>query len=88
MKKDEEAVAQEKRLKERMGRVKHKIMVMSGKGGVRKTVAVNLAHVAKGVRSWNHGCRHPWSESGDSSIPFVLEQVRGWSVPSGRSLTI
>ena len=61
---------------------------MSGKGGVRKTVAVNLAHAAKGVRSWNHGCRHPWSESGDSSIPFVLEQVRGWSVPSGRSLTI
>ena len=44
MKKDEETMAQEKRLKERMGRVKHKIMVMSGKGGVGKTtVAVNLA---------------------------------------------
>ena len=37
-------MAQEKRLKERMGRVKHKIMVMSGKGGVGKTtVSVNLA---------------------------------------------
>lgn len=47
MKKDEEAVAQEKRLKERMGRVKHKIMVMNGKDGVRKTVAVNLALTAK-----------------------------------------
>ncbi|MEA1908183.1 MAG: Mrp/NBP35 family ATP-binding protein [Euryarchaeota archaeon] len=44
MKKEEESMAQEKRLTERMGRVKHKIMVMSGKGGVGKTtVAVNLA---------------------------------------------
>jgi Mrp family chromosome partitioning ATPase len=44
MKKTEERMAQEKRLKERMERVKHKIMVMSGKGGVGKTtVAVNLA---------------------------------------------
>ncbi|CAD6491213.1 MAG: Iron-sulfur cluster carrier protein [Candidatus Argoarchaeum ethanivorans] len=42
--KEEEAMAQEKRLKERMGKIKHKIMVMSGKGGVGKTtVAVNLA---------------------------------------------
>nr|QNO47904.1 iron-sulfur cluster carrier protein [Methanosarcinales archaeon ANME-2c ERB4] len=44
MKNDEEDMAQQKRLHERMGRVKHKIMVMSGKGGVGKTtVAVNLA---------------------------------------------
>ncbi|MEA1999290.1 MAG: P-loop NTPase [Euryarchaeota archaeon] len=44
MKKPEERMAHEKRLKERMERVKHKIMVMSGKGGVGKTtVAVNLA---------------------------------------------
>ncbi|RLG25460.1 ATP-binding protein [Methanosarcinales archaeon] len=43
-KEEEEAMAQKKRLKERMGKVKHKIMVMSGKGGVGKTtVAVNLA---------------------------------------------
>ncbi|CAD6494232.1 MAG: Iron-sulfur cluster carrier protein [Candidatus Argoarchaeum ethanivorans] len=42
--KEKEAMAQEKRLKERMGKIKHKIMVMSGKGGVGKTtVAVNLA---------------------------------------------
>ena len=42
--KEEEAMAQGKRLKERMGKIKHKIMVMSGKGGVGKTtVAVNLA---------------------------------------------
>lgn len=35
---------QEKRLRERMGRVKHKIAVISGKGGVGKTmVTVNLA---------------------------------------------
>ncbi|MEA1865547.1 MAG: P-loop NTPase, partial [Euryarchaeota archaeon] len=42
--KKEKDVAQQKRLKDRMERVKHKIMVMSGKGGVGKTtVAVNLA---------------------------------------------
>ena len=42
--KTEEDVDQEKRLDERMSKVKHKIMVMSGKGGVGKTtVSVNLA---------------------------------------------
>ena len=36
---------QEKRLKERMAKVKHPLIVMSGKGGVGKTtVAVNLAY--------------------------------------------
>ena len=35
---------QEKRLKERMGKVKHKIAVISGKGGVGKSVVTaNLA---------------------------------------------
>jgi ATP-binding protein involved in chromosome partitioning len=35
---------QDNRLKERMANVKHKILVMSGKGGVGKTtVAINLA---------------------------------------------
>ncbi|KAF5410374.1 MAG: Iron-sulfur cluster carrier protein [Candidatus Methanogasteraceae archaeon] len=42
--KTEEDMDQEKRLNERMSKVKHKIMVMSGKGGVGKTtVSVNLA---------------------------------------------
>jgi Mrp family chromosome partitioning ATPase len=55
MKKTEERVAQDKRLKERMERVKHKIMVMSGKGGVGKTtVAVNLA-LALAARGYEVG---------------------------------
>ncbi|MHC1575371.1 MAG: Mrp/NBP35 family ATP-binding protein [Candidatus Methanogasteraceae archaeon] len=55
MKKTEERMAQEKRLKERMERVKHKIMVMSGKGGVGKTtVAVNLA-LALAARGYEVG---------------------------------
>jgi ATP-binding protein involved in chromosome partitioning len=42
--KREELEEQEKRLRERMSRVKHKVAVISGKGGVGKTVVtVNLA---------------------------------------------
>lgn len=38
-------VEQENRLKDRMSRIKNKIIVMSGKGGVGKTtIAVNIAH--------------------------------------------
>ena len=49
MKEEEEAV------KARMGKVKHKIMVMSGKGGVRRTtVAANLAF-ALGMRGLDVG---------------------------------
>ena len=40
-----ERIEQEKRLKKRMSRIKHKLIVISGKGGVGKTtVAVNLAY--------------------------------------------
>jgi Mrp family chromosome partitioning ATPase len=43
--KEAEYLEQEKRLKERMLKVKHPLIVMSGKGGVGKsTVAVNLAY--------------------------------------------
>ncbi|MDD4995763.1 MAG: Mrp/NBP35 family ATP-binding protein [Patescibacteria group bacterium] len=42
---EKELGEQEKRLKEKMAKVKHAIIVMSGKGGVGKTsVAVNLAY--------------------------------------------
>jgi len=42
---EKEVLEQEKRLKDKMAKVKHALIVMSGKGGVGKTtVAVNLAY--------------------------------------------
>lgn len=42
---EQERIEQEERLKERMLKIKHKLIVMSGKGGVGKTtVAVNLSY--------------------------------------------
>jgi len=42
---EKEKIEQEKRLKERMLKIKYKLIVMSGKGGVGKTtIAVNLAY--------------------------------------------
>jgi Mrp family chromosome partitioning ATPase len=42
---EKEKIEQDKRLKERMLKIKHKLIVISGKGGVGKTtVAVNLAY--------------------------------------------
>jgi len=43
--KEMEYLEQEKRLKEKMSKIKHPLIVMSGKGGVGKTtVVVNLAY--------------------------------------------
>jgi len=42
---EQEKIEQDKRLKENMSKIRHKIIVISGKGGVGKTsVAVNLAN--------------------------------------------
>jgi Mrp family chromosome partitioning ATPase len=42
---DQEKIEQDRRLKENMSKIRHKIIVISGKGGVGKTsVAVNLAN--------------------------------------------
>ena len=43
--KEEQRIEQDKRLNNNLSRIKNKIIIMSGKGGVGKTtVAVNLAY--------------------------------------------
>jgi len=51
---------QEMEIIKRMSKIKHKIAVMSGKGGVGKsTVSVNIAAAfAKRVTNRYHGCRY------------------------------
>jgi ATP-binding protein involved in chromosome partitioning len=53
--KKQEQIEQEKRLKENLSRIKNKMIVLSGKGGVGKTtVAVNMAY-ALAMKNYNVG---------------------------------
>ena len=65
-----EKIAQKKRVREKMARVKHKIMIMSGKGGVGKsTITANLA-AALAKRGYRVGILD--SDIHGPSIPKIL----------------
>ena len=53
---------QDKNLKKSLGKITHKLLVMSGKGGVGKTstsVNLSLALASKGFKVGDHGSRRP-----------------------------
>ncbi len=60
---ESDMAAQDQIIKDSLSLVKHKFMVMSGKGGVGKTsAAANLAMALsrQGGQSGPYGCRFPW----------------------------
>jgi len=87
---DAQAVAQQQRdmqqrkLKERMGQIRHKVVVMSGKGGVGKsTVAVNLA-VALAGKGFRVGLLDV--DMHGPSVPRILGLTGAAVVSDGESL--
>ena len=75
---EKEAHAQE-RLKSKLSHIKHRIMVMSGKGGVGKsTVSTNLAvaSISGWTQCWASGCRHSWSQH-PQDAGNRIQQVEG-----------
>ena len=61
---EKEAHAEEERLKSKLSHIKHRIMVMSGKGGVGKARSqpIWLWLYPGGTRCRAPGCRHSWPQ--------------------------